>query len=99
MWQPIETAPRDGTLLLLLVDADEDREDSNNPTEDAMAFRTIGHNNFAHDEEDAWRFAGWCWQHDHFVEGHGKPTHWQALPPLPEPLCKCDHPHCEHQHV
>ena len=81
-WQPIASAPRDGTLVLLLV-AQHDAENSSMPTEDELAYRTIGHNNHEHDGDDTWRFAGWCWSHDHYVEGRGNPTHWQPLPSPP----------------
>ena len=76
-WRPIETAPKDGTLLLLMIAADVDSEDSSMPTEDDL------HNNFDHDGEDRWQFAGWCWSHDHFVEGRGAPTHWMPIPDKP----------------
>lgn len=82
-WQPIETAPKDGTLIFLLVAQDES-EGSDHPTENALVFRTIGMNNFDHDGEDVWRFAGWCWAHDHWVEGSGTPINWQPLPDPPK---------------
>lgn len=85
-WRPIETAPKDGTLLFLLVDADIDSEDSSMPTENKLSYRTIGHNNFDDDRRDIWQFAGWCWSHDHWVEGRGKPTHWMHLPNPPSPV-------------
>ncbi len=71
IWHPIETAPRDGTMLRLLVDfEDHATEDSAGPSP------TIGANNFDNDGEDAWKFAGWCWTHDHFTEGTGMPIGW-----------------------
>ena len=73
-WQPIETAPKDGTLLLLLI------VDGDNMIDDATHGRTIGHNNYDNDDEDIWQFAGWCWQHDHYVEGRGKPISWMPYP-------------------
>ena len=73
----MSSAPRDGTLLRLLVEFEE------HPTEDADHAPTIGANNFDNDEEDCWKFAGWCWTHDHFTEGKGVPVGW--LPMLPEP--------------
>lgn len=82
-WQDIASAPKDGTLLLLLVEADLDSEDSSNPTENEIVYRTVGHNNLDHDGDDVWRFAGWCWSHDHWVEGRGTPVMWQPIPAMP----------------
>lgn len=79
-WRPIETAPKDGTLLILLVEQDLESESSSNPTEDHLAYRTIGHNNLEDSDEDVWEFAGWCWSHDHWVQGRGKPVAWQPMP-------------------
>lgn len=75
---PIETAPKDGTLLLLLVDYSD--PDSDHPIENKVLSRTIGQNNFDHDGDDIWQFAGWCWDHDHYTEGKGKPVRWMYLP-------------------
>jgi hypothetical protein len=80
MWKPIESAKKDGRLLFLLVAQHLDSEVSNNPTEDELVYRTIGHNNFEHDGEDVWQFAGWSWEYDRFVQGRGTPTHWQPMP-------------------
>ncbi|MGE3990346.1 hypothetical protein [Pseudorhodoplanes sp.] len=79
-WRPIESARKDGTLYLLLVRQDLDRGSSNNPTEDQLVYRTIGHNNFDRDGEDVWCFAGWSWSHDMFVQGRGAPIAWQPMP-------------------
>lgn len=79
-WRDMETAPTDGTLVRLLVEFDE------HSTEDAEQAITIGANNLDNDEEDVWRFAGWCWTHDHFTEGKGKPVGW--LPMLDDPVSK-----------
>lgn len=80
-WQPIETAPKDGTQIWLLIASDDDRvnplEDSDQPT------RTVGHNNFVNDGEDQWLFAGWNWENDYYTEGHGNPCAWQPLPAAP----------------
>lgn len=80
-WQPIDTYKKDGIMVLLLVDADVDGEDSSHPIEDALTYRTIGFNNAdnVHDD-DTWEFAGWDWGQDCFRNGRGTPTHWQPLP-------------------
>lgn len=80
--QPIETAPRNGSMLRLLVDYAD--AENGHPLEDAAVAWTIGFNNFDHDGEDVWKFAGWCWTHDHFTEGDGRPTHWLPMPPTPQ---------------
>jgi hypothetical protein len=79
-WQTMKSAPRDGTLLLLLIVSDEEvgtpLEDTDGPS------RTVGFNNFDLDGEDEWKVAGWCWEHDHFTEGRGVPVAWQLFPAL-----------------
>ena len=73
-WQPIETAPKDGRLLRLLV------EFTDHATEDTTAAApTIGHNDLDGTGDDRWQFAGWCWSHDHWTEGEGKPVAWLPL--------------------
>jgi len=77
-WKPIETAPKDGTLVLLIVKAEDHSMD------DADHSRTIGFNNFENDEIDEWRFAGWHWCQDLFVQGAGEPLMWAEYPVVPE---------------
>lgn len=76
-WRDMSSAPRDGTLLRLLVAFEE------NSTEDDQEAATIGANNFENDGEDTWQLAGWCWTHDHFTSGKGEPVGW--LPMLDTP--------------
>lgn len=90
-WQPIATAPKNGTLVLLLIEPDGDRENALEDT--AEGSRTVGHNNFDNDGEDKWEFAGWCWSHDHYTEGHGTPSHWQPLPVPPSTSEGAPHAH------
>lgn len=72
-WRDMATAPRDGTMVRLLVEFTE------HETEDADQAPTIGANNFDNDGEDRWQFAGWCWSHDHFTEGKGEPAGWLPM--------------------
>jgi hypothetical protein len=79
----MQHAPRDGTMLCLLVDYSGD--DAAGPLEDtAEAAWTIGFNSLSNTGEDRWQIAGWCWSHDHFTEGPGKPIGW--APFLPDQL-------------
>lgn len=76
-------APRDGTLLQLLISHEGDESwagfDDNDPS------RTMGFNNLDNDGEDVWKFPGWSWTHDFITEqGHGKPIAWALMLPLPE---------------
>ena len=74
---PMDTAPRDGTMVRLLV------EFTDHATEDCVGPAwTIGANNddeVGEDERVGWQFAGWCWTHDHFTEGRGKPVGWLPM--------------------
>lgn len=72
--RPMVTAPRDGTLLRLLVDFDEHAiDDTIGPT------WTIGSCNLENDPDAEWQIVGWCWTHDHFTEGKGEPVGWLPL--------------------
>jgi len=67
------TAPKDGTMLRLLVDY----TDGGAPLEDEHPRAwTIGFNSQDDTGEDEWKFAGWCWTHDHFTQGSGTPVGW-----------------------
>lgn len=74
-WRDMANAPRDGTLVRLLVEFTEHAtEDS-----DAMPCPTIGANSFDHTGEDVWQFAGWSWEQDCFTQGEGEPVGWLPL--------------------
>ncbi|TCM25149.1 hypothetical protein [Novosphingobium sp. ST904] len=69
---------RDRTVLLLV-----DYSDGCHALDDAQFAITIGHNNdhnVGEDEGKGWEFAGWCWSHDHYVQGEGMPVGWMPLP-------------------
>lgn len=72
-WLPMRTAPRDGTLLRLLVRFKE------NSTEACDTAPTLGLNGFHFSEVDEWQFAGWCRKHDEFTAGKGTPVGWLPL--------------------
>lgn len=74
-WLPMETAPKDGTLVRLLV------EFENHATEDGEGPQpTIGSNTADNTGEDiGWQFAGWCWTHDCYTQGEGKPVGWLPM--------------------
>lgn len=79
---PIETAPKDGTMLRLLVDYTDDGE---NPLEDEHQAWTIGFNQLSDTEVDVWELAGWSWEQDCFTAGAGNvigwlPFHADAIP-------------------
>lgn len=74
----MKAAPRDGTLLQLLV------KDHNGSFDDANPSRTIGFNNFDDDGEDAWIFPGWNWENDFITDDRaGVPVAWALMLPLP----------------
>lgn len=73
-WQSMDSAPKDGTILRLLVNPDQEEftafDDSLTP------FETIGFNNLENTKEDRWEFAGWDWQQDCFITGRGEVIAW-----------------------
>lgn len=76
-WLPMDSAPKDGTMVRLLVDYSG--EHGCNPLEDADQAQTIGANNDSNvgdNEGKGWEFAGWNWQQDHFTHGCGTPIGW-----------------------
>lgn len=75
---PMDTAPKDNTLVRLLVDYSGEGE---HPLEDAEQAWTIGFNNFENSEIDEWQFAGWSWSQDCFCEGEGRVIGWAPFHP------------------
>jgi len=72
-WRPIETAPKDGTLIVLHVDWER--------------LSVVGYfGPMKHDPHDSvdnqhtWRVA---WDESRIADGYDAPTHWQPLPPPP----------------
>lgn len=73
-WQPMETAPKDGTLLRLLVKFED------HPIDDgAGPFATVGTNYRDNTGEDIWQIVGWCWEQDRFIDGVGTPIGWLPM--------------------
>ena len=68
----VDVAPKDGSMLWLLVDYDQ----GEHPLEDAPQTWTIGFNNLDNTGDDEWQFAGWNWSQDHFTEGKGTVIGW-----------------------
>lgn len=68
-WQPIETAPRNGTRILVWAEGDGPFE---------MHWNTMGWNWLVSRQLGIWEGDGFTWYE---ADGHG-PTHWM---PLPEP--------------
>lgn len=69
-YNPIDTAPKDGKMIRLLVDYTE------NSLDDAIRVWTIGFNALEDTGEDEWKFAGWNWCQDCFDAGEGTPVGW-----------------------
>ena len=80
-WQPIETAPKDGTKVLVYVPSD-----SIYPT----AAQYVSPEYFEREYGDRdYMEAGWRWAFGYpsdFHEEVVEPTHWMPLPPPPEGL-------------
>ncbi len=81
-WSGMAKAPKDGTMLRLLVNPDKEEftafDDSLTP------FETVGFNNLADTGEDRWEFAGWDWQQDCFITGRGEVIGWAEMSPKPD---------------
>jgi len=79
-WQPIETAPKDGTWVLLSGGAVE--YDWDGKTKPAMVVGQYTHwRDGVTAEEGWWQFA---WYDGGFYGEYEAPTHWQPLPAPPD---------------
>lgn len=78
-------APKDNTLLQLLVKSKIEELNYVIGFDDDNPSRTMGFNNFDNDGEDVWKFPGWDWCHDCITEqGLGEPIAWALMLELPE---------------
>lgn len=79
-WQDPASGPRDGKLVLLLVQPDRGQW---TPFDDSMKpYTTLGFNNSENTGEDRWQFAGWDWNQDQICEGFGKVIGWTHMPQI-----------------
>lgn len=72
--QPPDTAPKDGTMIRLLVDYTG--QDRWTPLEDEEQAWTIGYNTLEDQDEDEWIMVGWNWEQDCYTQGAGKIIGW-----------------------
>ena len=76
-WRSMESAPKNGTMLRLLVRPGNAEEDGWTPFADSIdPYQTIGFNPLSDTGEDEWQFAGWDWCHDCFTDGAGDIIGW-----------------------
>lgn len=69
-------APRDGTMLRLLIAYDPNELESHALADSEEPSWTIGFNSYGDTGEDRWQFVGWDWSQDRFRDGHGKVIAW-----------------------
>ena len=81
-WQPIETAPRDGTDVLVLLHPE-------------IAERTGYKVEICHYEKRPLLGETWTAQNDGFSTEVAGATHWMPLPPLPDNAEVSGRPHYE----
>lgn len=75
-WRTIESAPLDGTEVLLLIEHPEHPLHDDSPSVSIGAYGVHG----GREADPTWCFAGWDWCHDVYTRGGGTPTHWMPLP-------------------
>ena len=89
-WQPIETAPKDGTWVLL-IGGKTDEDDGSykkarvNKARPVVAFYVEGRiywdgPNLIYQDEPYWAFSFW---NGDWRSGYDNPTHWMPLPTPP----------------
>lgn len=79
-WNDPATAPKDGTVLHLLVRPGQEDLDPLTSFHDSRdPYETIGFNQLTDTGEDVWQFAGWDWCHDRITEGDGEVIGWRPF--------------------
>jgi hypothetical protein len=73
---PMDTAPKDGTMLRLLVQFENCSFDDSN-----LPCWVCGFNLADNTGEDKWQFPGWSWVHDYILDASddGKPIGWLPM--------------------
>lgn len=80
--RPMSTAPRDGSMIRLLVQFTEHGTSDGFGSGPAW---TIGANTYDDSGDDEWFIAGWNWQQDCFTAGEGEPLGWLPMLSAPAP--------------
>lgn len=81
-WQPIKTAPKDGTTILLAGGTwCDDDQDYKNPPRGVMAARWRSSRAYG---ETYWHWTIAALEAGHSLATYDNPTHWMPLPPPPE---------------
>lgn len=81
MWQPIDTAPRDGTWVLVCGGITDD-EDS------ARSHAVAQWSNYLNGGTTDWHWQ-FAWYDGGYYGRYEDPTHWMPLPPPPESETSC----------
>lgn len=77
-YQDRDTAPKDGTMVCLLVDYSGDGAA---PLDDAKTGWTIGYNTLVDTGDDEWIMVGWDWCQDCYCQGRGEVIGWAPFKP------------------
>jgi hypothetical protein len=80
-WRPMDTAPKDGTCVRLLIEGGEHPLQDDDPSVSLGSFGVEG----GPVDDPTWHFAGWSWHQDCYCRGTGTPIGWLPLttPALP----------------